>query len=115
MYSPPAWSAGVYQSPAPAITPRTGYYIGTEELIERRADPATLLLDVRTDEEAHDDVNDTLPLGRIPGSVPFPWTNTLRDEFVASIIRVNLIAFHFRVCNDSRQDIRNKDASRAAG
>ncbi|MER3438775.1 MAG: sulfurtransferase [Chloroflexota bacterium] len=69
------------RGPAPAITPRTGYYIGTEELVERRADPATLVLDVRTDEEAHDDVNDTLPLGRIPGSVPFPWTSTLRDEF----------------------------------
>jgi len=64
----------------PTVTPRLGYYIGTEELVERRSDPATLLLDVRTEEEARDDVNDTLPIGRIPGSVPFPWTSTLRDE-----------------------------------
>lgn len=69
------------RGPAPTITPRPGYYIGTEEVVERRADPATLLLDVRTDDEAHDDVNDTLPIGRIPGSVPLPWTATLRDEF----------------------------------
>ncbi|HEY7035347.1 MAG TPA: rhodanese-like domain-containing protein [Thermomicrobiales bacterium] len=67
-------------NPAPTVTPRQGYYIGDNELPEWRADPRTLLLDVRTDDEAHDDVNDSLPTGRIPGAVSLPWTATLRDE-----------------------------------
>ena len=66
--------------PAPTVTPRTGYYIGDAELADWRADPRTLLLDVRTDDEARDDVNDSLPLGRIPGAVSLPWTTSLRDE-----------------------------------
>jgi thiosulfate/3-mercaptopyruvate sulfurtransferase len=66
--------------PTPTVTPRTGYYIGDAELPEWRADPRSLLLDVRTDEEARDDVNDSLPIGRIPGAVSLPWTTSLRDE-----------------------------------
>lgn len=65
---------------APTVTPRTGYYIGDAEIPDWQADPRTLLLDVRTDAEAHDDVNDSLPLGRIPGAVSLPWTESLRDE-----------------------------------
>jgi thiosulfate/3-mercaptopyruvate sulfurtransferase len=67
-------------NPPPTVTPRTGYYIGDADLDEWRADPRTLLLDVRTDAEAQDDVNDSLPLGRIPGAVSLPWTSALRDE-----------------------------------
>src|SRR5262249_8695193 len=53
-------------NPVPTITPRQGYYIGDKDLSEWRADPRTVLLDVRTDEEARDDVNNSLPIGRIP-------------------------------------------------
>jgi thiosulfate/3-mercaptopyruvate sulfurtransferase len=37
------------------------------------------VVDVRTDDEARDDVNDMLPIGRIPGAVSLPWTSSLRD------------------------------------
>jgi thiosulfate/3-mercaptopyruvate sulfurtransferase len=67
-------------NPAPTVTPRQGYYIGDKDLLAWRADPRTVLLDVRTDEEAHDDVNNSLPIGRIPGAISLPWTATLRDE-----------------------------------
>ena len=61
------------------ISPQPGYIIGTRELRERLADPALVLLDVRTDEEATDDLNGTVRRGRIPGAVSVPWTTTLRD------------------------------------
>jgi thiosulfate/3-mercaptopyruvate sulfurtransferase len=67
----------------PTVTPRVGYYVGTDGddgLVARLADPATLLVDVRTDREARDDVNDLLPVGRIPGAVSLPWDLTLRDD-----------------------------------
>ncbi|MEA2531656.1 MAG: thiosulfate/3-mercaptopyruvate sulfurtransferase [Thermomicrobiales bacterium] len=68
------------ETPTPTVAPRTGYYIGDEDLAEWRTDPRTLLLDVRTDDEARDDVNDSLPIGRIPGAISWPWTSSLRDE-----------------------------------
>lgn len=67
-------------NPAPTIAPRQDYYIGDKDLTAWRADPRTLLLDVRTDDEARDAVNNSLPIGRIPGAVSLPWTATLRDE-----------------------------------
>jgi thiosulfate/3-mercaptopyruvate sulfurtransferase len=67
------------ENPAPTITPRQGYYLNTAELIEARAAPATIVLDVRTDDEAADTINDSVPSGRIPGSVRFPWISALQD------------------------------------
>lgn len=64
----------------PTVQPRTGYYLGDLELAEWQIDPRTLLVDVRTDEEVRDDVNGTLPIGRIPGAVPLPWTTFLLDD-----------------------------------
>jgi thiosulfate/3-mercaptopyruvate sulfurtransferase len=64
----------------PTITPRNGFYIGDADLTEWRLDPRTLLVDVRTEDEARDDVNGTLPIGRIPNAISFPWTTTLRDD-----------------------------------
>lgn len=66
--------------PTPTVKPRAGYYLATDELLERLDDPRTLLVDVRTPAEARDDVNGLLPLGRIPGSTVLPWTEALRDE-----------------------------------
>jgi thiosulfate/3-mercaptopyruvate sulfurtransferase len=67
-------------SPVPAIAPRTGYYLNTAELIEQRNDPTTLVVDVRTDDEAADTINDSVPTGRIPGSILFPWTTALQES-----------------------------------
>jgi thiosulfate/3-mercaptopyruvate sulfurtransferase len=64
----------------PTVTPHQGYYVGDADLVELRNDPRTLMVDVRTDGEVRDDVNDTLPIGRIPNAVSFPWTSTLRDD-----------------------------------
>ncbi len=38
------------------------------------------MVDVRTESEAKDDVNGSLPIGRIPGAVSFPWTDALADD-----------------------------------
>ncbi|MGH2531826.1 MAG: sulfurtransferase [Thermomicrobiales bacterium] len=64
----------------PTVAPREGYYYVTGELLEQLERPETALVDIRTDEEAHDTDNDRLPLGRIPGSISIPWTSTLRDD-----------------------------------
>ncbi|MGH2558903.1 MAG: sulfurtransferase [Thermomicrobiales bacterium] len=64
----------------PTVNPREGYYYGTTELQEQLARPETALVDIRTDDEARDTDNDRLPLGRIPGAIPIPWTSTLRDN-----------------------------------
>ena len=42
-------------------------------------DPNTVLVDIRTPEQSQDTINGTIPKGRIPGSVVFPWTSLLRD------------------------------------
>ena len=59
---------------------RRSFVVDTEELAARLGDPALAILDSRTDEEAADDLNATLPLGQIPGSIRVPWTATLRDD-----------------------------------
>lgn len=64
----------------PTVQPRQGYYVWTETVADRLHDPATVVVDTRTEAEARDDLNGTLPLGRIPGAVSLPWTATLRDE-----------------------------------
>ena len=60
--------------------PQSGYIIGTRELRDRLDDSSLVILDVRTPEEADDDLNGTLPNGRIPGAIVVPWTDTLRDD-----------------------------------
>lgn len=65
---------------AKAPDPQSGYLIGTRELRDRLDDPSLIILDVRTPEEADDDINGTLPKGRIPGAIVVPWTDTLRDD-----------------------------------
>jgi thiosulfate/3-mercaptopyruvate sulfurtransferase len=68
------------ENPVLTVAPRTGYYLNTAELIGARADPATIVLDVRTDDEAEDTINDTVPTGRIPGSLRFPWVSALQTS-----------------------------------
>jgi thiosulfate/3-mercaptopyruvate sulfurtransferase len=62
------------------IRPRTEFIIDTSELSVRLDDPILAILDARTDDEATDDLNGTLAIGRIPGSIRVPWTATVRDE-----------------------------------
>lgn len=66
-------------APPPTVAPREGYYYVTTQLLTRLERPATALVDLRTEEEARDTDNGLLPIGRIPGSIPIPWTSTLRD------------------------------------
>jgi thiosulfate/3-mercaptopyruvate sulfurtransferase len=63
----------------PTVVPREGYYVTTDQLIPLLDDDRTRLVDTRDFDEIHDDVNGTLPIGRIPGARWVPWTATLRD------------------------------------
>ncbi|MGI8475733.1 MAG: sulfurtransferase [Thermomicrobiales bacterium] len=64
---------------AAAPNPTKGLYLNTEQLRTALAVPGSVLVDVRTPDEARDTVGETLPSGRIPGSVSVPWTSSLRD------------------------------------
>jgi thiosulfate/3-mercaptopyruvate sulfurtransferase len=66
--------------PMPPIAPQQGYYVFTDRLLEMLADPNLTLLDVRTDDEARDTIDETIEPGRIPHSVVVPWTATLTDD-----------------------------------
>ena len=66
-------------APGATIDGQGGFIIGTRELAGRLGDPALAILDTRTEQEADDDLNGTLRIGQIPGSVRVPWTATLRD------------------------------------
>ncbi len=66
--------------PPVEIRPQPGVIIGTRELRERHTDPSVVVLDIRSDEEARDDLNGSLRIGRIPGAVSVPWSATLRDN-----------------------------------
>lgn len=65
---------------APALSVQTRWTIPFEELRDRYADPALAIVDVRTDDEADDDLNGLLHRGQIPGSLRLPWTGTVRDD-----------------------------------
>ena len=73
--SPPALTAD------PTVTPQEGYYLVTSQLQNALADPTTVLVDIRSDEERHDTIDDQYDLGVIPGSVWAPWTGFVADEY----------------------------------
>jgi thiosulfate/3-mercaptopyruvate sulfurtransferase len=62
------------------VAPQKGFYVETNAFERLTAIPNTVLIDVRTDSELRDDVNATLPLGRIPGARSFPWDQALADD-----------------------------------
>jgi thiosulfate/3-mercaptopyruvate sulfurtransferase len=64
----------------PTIAPKDGYYVETRQFEQLLTITGTALVDVRTESEAKDDVNGSLPLGRIPNSLSFPWTDALADN-----------------------------------
>jgi thiosulfate/3-mercaptopyruvate sulfurtransferase len=58
--------------PAPEATWNGHADIGTEDLRNALADPNVIIIDVRSSEKAGDTINDTVPLGRIPGALTLP-------------------------------------------
>lgn len=85
-----AWSGSGYElaksestpSPLagdPTVSPQDGYYLVTSQLQSALTDPATILVDIRSDNERHDTVDDQFGLGMIPGSVWAPWTDFVAD------------------------------------
>ena len=62
------------------LTPAPDWTIPWDEMVDRYADPTLTIVDVRTDDEADDDLNGLLHRGMIPNSIRLPWTNSLRDK-----------------------------------
>ena len=58
-------------------TPQESWYLVESQLTARLSDPATIIVDIRTDAERADDVDQTISLGSIPGSIRLPWTSLL--------------------------------------
>ncbi|MFL5760118.1 MAG: sulfurtransferase [Thermomicrobiales bacterium] len=64
----------------PTIAPRDGYFVETRQFEDLLATAGTALVDVRTLSETKDDLNGSLPLGRIPGAISFPWSEAFADD-----------------------------------
>lgn len=64
----------------PSISPQKGYYVYTDELLQMLNEPELVLLDVRTEAERTDDIDQTIEPGSIPNSIVVPWTATLADS-----------------------------------
>lgn len=66
----------------PLVTERTagGMITSTATLKTLQNDPGVVILDIRTRDEAKDDLNGTIRTGRIPGAVWIPWNETTRDD-----------------------------------
>jgi thiosulfate/3-mercaptopyruvate sulfurtransferase len=66
-------------SGSPTVDPQQGFYLVTQQVLDRLDDPGMQLVDIRTDEERTDDLNGNMPTGQISGSIRLPW-NSLLDE-----------------------------------
>lgn len=64
----------------PTVNPRTGFYVVTSQLQDAIADPQTVLVDIRSESERRDTIDDQFDLGVIPGSIWAPWTDFLADD-----------------------------------
>jgi thiosulfate/3-mercaptopyruvate sulfurtransferase len=64
----------------PPIDPQKGWYLTKEEVLPLLSDPNVTVVDVRTDAERTDDIDETITPGSIPGSVMIPWTAAISDE-----------------------------------
>lgn len=64
-------------SGAPTVDPQSGFYLVTQQVLDRLGTPGFQLVDIRTDDERGDDLNGTMPTGQIPGTVRLPWTTLL--------------------------------------
>jgi thiosulfate/3-mercaptopyruvate sulfurtransferase len=64
----------------PAVNPQSGFYLVTGQLQEAIVDPQTQLVDIRSESERHDTIDDQFDLGVIPGSIWAPWTDFVADD-----------------------------------
>lgn len=64
-------------SGSPVVDPQNGYYLVTQQVLDRLELPSFQLIDIRTDDERSDDLNGTMPMGQIPGSIRLPWSTLL--------------------------------------
>ena len=67
-------------SGSPTVAPQPGFYLVTEQLLNRLSEPAVQIVDIRTDSERADDLDGTMPTGQIPGSIRLPWTQLLDPD-----------------------------------
>lgn len=64
----------------PTIKTQSSLLISTSRLQTRLKTGQSQIVDVRTDNEAHDTANGASKLGRMPTSISFPWTNAMADD-----------------------------------
>lgn len=67
-------------SGAPQVDPQAGFYLVTQQVLDRLRTPNVQLIDIRSDDERNDDLNGKMPLGQIPGTIRLPWTAMLDDS-----------------------------------
>lgn len=58
------------------------WLLATDELARRLGDPSLTIVDIRSDAEIRDDLNDTIRTGRLPRSIALPWTSLYQDDRV---------------------------------
>lgn len=58
------------------------WLMATDELVRRLGDPSLTIVDIRSDAETRDDLNDTIRIGRLPRSISLPWTSLYEDDGV---------------------------------
>jgi thiosulfate/3-mercaptopyruvate sulfurtransferase len=77
------------------LAPATDWTVPWDEMVDRYSDPTLTIVDVRTDDEADDDLNGLLHHGMIPGAIRLPWTRSLRDE-AGRLLAPDTLAAQFR-------------------
>jgi thiosulfate/3-mercaptopyruvate sulfurtransferase len=82
----------------PTISPRTGFYLATGELEALIASNGCTLVDIRTDDERRDTIDEQFGTGVIPGSISLPRNlpefqlDAFATGFDAGVARANLVA-----------------------
>ncbi len=67
-------------SGSPIVDPQAGFYLVTQQVLDRLESPDVQLVDIRTDDERADDLNGAMPLGQIPASIRLPWSILLDSD-----------------------------------
>ena len=67
-------------SSTPVVDPQAGFYLVTQQVLDRLESPDVRLVDIRTDDERADDLNGAMPLGQIPASIRLPWSILLDTD-----------------------------------
>lgn len=58
------------------------WLLATDELARRLGDPSLTIVDIRSDMESREDLNDTIRTGRLPRSIALPWTSLYEADGV---------------------------------